>query len=290
MRENNTNKLKCAAASLVGRIYVCLWKMNNKTKQNEKRKTNEMCRKKDSVSTNRIVVSIFCLVLASLLICNAITIEFNDASNKQVQKCFCFYFCWLKFETARNENKYSFIVKSQITVQRHVHYPLHRHLSNRERSTRNKPKKKSDWKKNAIVVFWCLNSKLWCLFFQLDASIAFKLSDKSHLVCYKWNSTDEALIKSVCWKCIYLVWIWHAIDENEQMKKEANTHTHKSTIFKVEWNIKLLAHERIAGMIMLLLLRLMLHRWNQTKKDALNQATFRKHSMCARKKKKLLEN
>lgn len=209
---------------LTCRPHLCM-SMKNEQQNKAKRKTNEMCRKKDSVSTNRIVVSIFCLVLASLLICNAITIEFNDASNKQVQKCFCFYFCWLKFETARNENKYSFIVKSQITVQRHVHYPLHRHLSNRERSTRNKPKKKSDWKKNAIVVFWCLNSKLWCLFFQLDASIAFKLSDKSHLVCYKWNSTDEALIKSVCWKCIYLVWIWHVIDENEQMKKEANTHT-----------------------------------------------------------------
>lgn len=73
--------------------------------------------------------------------------------------------------------------------------------------------------------------------FLLDASIAFKLSDKSHLVHYKWNSTDEALIKSVAGKCICSDFDMRSMEMNK-INREKRTKS------------KVLAHERIAGMIM----------------------------------------
>lgn len=173
-----------------------------------------------------------------------ITIEFNDASktyNSQIDDLFVVF----KFQTTRNVNKHGSIVPRWSYFSEARSYTLSPNISSLSDWKWRGKEREEMGKKTRSSFFWCLNSSISvALFFlsSLDASIAFKLSDKSHLVHYKWNSTDEALIKSVSVENAFASfvltcdrWKW------TKMKEKKNAHTN-SPLNEIS---NLLAHERI---------------------------------------------
>lgn len=168
-----------------------------------------------------------------------ITIEFNDASktyNSQIDDLFVVVV--FKFQTTRNVNKHGSIVPKWSYFSEARSYTLSPNISSLSDWKWRGKEREEIGKKTRSSFFWCLNSSISvALFFlsSLDASIAFKLSDKSHLVHYKWNSTDEALIKSVSVENAFASFVL-TCDRWKWTKMNEKKHTHKLT---VEWNIKL---------------------------------------------------